>query len=259
MEKEIMLMAFANQKGGVGKSTFTILAASYLQFVCGLEVAVMDCDFPQWNVVDARERELKMLDDNQYLKEKMVRQFQATKKSLYPILKCKASTALSDLDAFIVNDKRNFDVILFDLPGTINSEGVLSTIAALDHIFVPMVADTMIMESTISFATVVNEMLVNKGGNLKGVHLFWSMIDKRERTPLYDQYEKVLEMYSLHVLSTHIPFRRRFNKGMSVRDASVLRSTLYPADRTNLRDCNLDELMNEILSILKLIEHGKKQ
>lgn len=252
MEKEIKLLAFANQKGGVGKSTFTILAASYLQFICGLKVAVLDCDFPQWNVADARERELKMLDENQYLKQKMVRQFQTTKQSLYPILKSKVATALKDLDAFLEHDARDFDVILFDLPGTINSEGVLSTIAAMDHIFVPMTADTMVMESTISFATVVNQMLVNTGGNLKGVHLFWSMIDKRERTPLYDQYEKVLGMYSLHVMNSHVPYRRKFNKGMSVRDATILRSTLFPADRINIRDCHLEELMKEVRSILKL-------
>ena len=46
MSKEIFV-AFATQKGGIGKSTVTALAASYLHNVKGYNVAVVDCDDPQ--------------------------------------------------------------------------------------------------------------------------------------------------------------------------------------------------------------------
>ena len=45
MNKPI-LVAVSSQKGGVGKSTLTVLLASYLHFVKGYEVAVVDCDSP---------------------------------------------------------------------------------------------------------------------------------------------------------------------------------------------------------------------
>ena len=44
-EKEL-LVAVASQKGGVGKSVFTVLLASVLHYRKGLRVAVVDCDYP---------------------------------------------------------------------------------------------------------------------------------------------------------------------------------------------------------------------
>ena len=44
MNKRPILVAFSNQKGGVGKSTVTAVLASYFNYVRGLKVAVVDCD-----------------------------------------------------------------------------------------------------------------------------------------------------------------------------------------------------------------------
>ena len=38
-------IAVCNQKGGVGKSTFTVLLASYLHYIVGHDVLVVDCDY----------------------------------------------------------------------------------------------------------------------------------------------------------------------------------------------------------------------
>ena len=37
-----IVVAFSNQKGGVGKSTLTVLLASYLYYEKGIKVAIMD-------------------------------------------------------------------------------------------------------------------------------------------------------------------------------------------------------------------------
>ena len=39
-EKTPLHVAFSTQKGGVGKTTFTVLAASYLYYLKGYDVAV---------------------------------------------------------------------------------------------------------------------------------------------------------------------------------------------------------------------------
>mgnify|MGYP003011863423 CR=1 FL=1 len=41
-EKTPLYVAFSTQKGGVGKTTFTVLAASYLYYLKGYDVAVVD-------------------------------------------------------------------------------------------------------------------------------------------------------------------------------------------------------------------------
>lgn len=50
MNKRPILVAFSNQKGGVGKSTVTTVLASYFNYVKGLKVAVVDCDYPQFSL-----------------------------------------------------------------------------------------------------------------------------------------------------------------------------------------------------------------
>ncbi|EHB91884.1 ParA family protein [Alistipes indistinctus] len=47
MEKESLFIAVGNQKGGVGKTTYTVLLSSYLHYQMGLRVLVVDCDAPQ--------------------------------------------------------------------------------------------------------------------------------------------------------------------------------------------------------------------
>ena len=46
--KEATYVAISTQKGGAGKTTLTVLVASYLHYVKGYNVAVVDCDFPQY-------------------------------------------------------------------------------------------------------------------------------------------------------------------------------------------------------------------
>ena len=50
MEKETLYIAFSTQKGGAGKTTLTVLTASYLHYVKGLEIAVVECDYPQQSI-----------------------------------------------------------------------------------------------------------------------------------------------------------------------------------------------------------------
>ena len=55
---ETKYVAISTQKGGAGKTTLTVLVASYLHYVKGYNVAVVDCDFPQYSVHDMRKRDL---------------------------------------------------------------------------------------------------------------------------------------------------------------------------------------------------------
>ena len=62
MDKQPIFFCVCSQKGGVGKSTFTILLASWLHYALGRDVLVVDCDAPQWSIVAQRERELDVLE-----------------------------------------------------------------------------------------------------------------------------------------------------------------------------------------------------
>ena len=99
----------------------------------------------------------------------------------------------------------HYDVVLFDLPGTMGSDGVIATISALDYLFVPIKADRLVLESTLNFATTVNDRLIRTGiSNLKALCMFWNMVDRRERTVLYDIYQQGFSLLGLDCLQTRV-------------------------------------------------------
>ena len=152
------------------------------------------------------------------------------------------------------------DFVLFDLPGTVGTPGVLRTLSGIDRIFVPMKADRYVMESTLAFAKSVDDHLVrNPDVQTAGVHLFWTMIDRRERTPLYDLYDKALEKLGLHRMETHIPYRSRFSKELSAEEGPVFRSTILLPEKSFIRECCLDSLTREIVELSEHSAHGKQE
>ena len=100
MSKEIFV-AFATQKGGIGKSTVTALAASYLHNVKGYNVAVVDCDNPQYSICGLREHETELIGSSTYFKALACDHFRKIKKNAYTIIKSDAVNALDDAERMI--------------------------------------------------------------------------------------------------------------------------------------------------------------
>ena len=250
-------IAVCNQKGGVGKSTFTTLLASHLHYTLERDVLVVDCDYPQWSIHAQRERELAAVEQSDYYKLMMVRQFRQTGRKLWPVVRCMPADAETEVGRFLSSSGYRPSIILYDLPGTVNAEGVIASLSSLDRLFVPMKADKVVMESTLSFARTLHLTLVQNGAvRLAGVHLFWTMIDRRERTPLYGQYEEVIRQLGLPLMRTHVPYRSKFNKELLVDGTGVGRSTLLAPERSFAADAQLDALASEILSILNMTDNG---
>jgi len=237
MEKETLYVAFSTQKGGVGKTAFTVIAASYLHYVTGKNVAVVDCDFPQHSINAMRKRDAEQIGSDEYYKRMAYQQFKALNKKAYPILCSKPEKAVDTADEFLETAGEKTDVIFFDLPGTVGNAGVLKSIANMDYIFTPIIADRIVLESCLS---------------VKALALFWNKVDGREKTDLYQLFEKAIGELGLPLMKTFIPDTKRYNKELSGEKKAVFRSTLFPADKRLLKGSNLEELMNEILDTIKL-------
>jgi hypothetical protein len=99
----------------------------------------------------------------------------------------------------------------------------------------------------------LNDHIISAGkGNLKELHLFWNMVDGREKTPLYDAYENAVTELGLQIMKTFLPDTKRFRKEMSSERKTIFRSTLFPPDKILLKDSNIEELVAEICQIIKL-------
>jgi hypothetical protein len=77
-------------------------------------------------------------------------------------------------------------------------------------------------------------------------------VDGREKTPLYNNYEKVIKDLGLQLMETSITDSKRFRKEGETFAKTVFRSTLLSADPKLMSLCRLDRFMNEFLGIVKL-------
>lgn len=95
MKKETLFIAFSTQKGGAGKTTLTVLVASYLHYVKGMNVAVVDCDYPQHSIAEMRKRDLKTVMEDEHYKLMAYKQLQRIRKKAYPIAESTAEDAIT--------------------------------------------------------------------------------------------------------------------------------------------------------------------
>ncbi len=209
MKKETLYVAFSTQKGGVGKTTFTVLVASYLYYLKGYNVAVVDCDYPQHSISAMRKRDAEQVNGDEYYKQLAFHQFKTLGKKAYPVLCSSPDEAIKTADEFLVSAGMEYDVVFFDLPGTVNCR-------------------------------------------LKGLHLFWNMVDGREKTDLYTLYEQTIGELELPLMKVFIPDTKRFKKELDAQRKTVFRSTLFPADKRLIKGSNMEELITEIAYLIKL-------
>lgn len=250
--KDPTFVAFATQKGGAGKTTLTVLLASYLYYVKKVKLLVVDCDYPQNSIKELRDRDLKATRLSKGFADAVKNQLNAINMDPYPVLICKAEEALPKVKA-LLDAGNEYDLVLFDMAGTINHPGVAKTVSLMDYVIVPVTADRIVLESSLAFAIKVrDEILTLPDSSIKAMYMLWNKVDAREKTSLYDKYETVFEEQLLSTMKTRIPDRKRYCHEVGEDVKAVFRSTLLPPDKKLLRGSGFPELLDELLGIIKL-------
>ena len=253
MKQSPLFIAFSTQKGGVGKSAFSVLSASYLHYTRNYNIVIVDCDYPQHSIHRMRERDQAIVEIDIEYKRMFDEQYASINKNAYPILCASPNTAIDIANSYLASCAERVDIIFFDLPGTIHTKGVMQSISNMDYIFTPIISDRLVLESSLSFALSVNQVLVaNPKINIKGVYLFWNKVDARERTDLYDVYDKAIKELGLTIMQTYVPDTKRYKKELSKEGKPVFRSTLFPCNKQMLKGSRFDDLLSEIFNIIKL-------
>ena len=109
----------------------------------GFRVAVIDCDYPQYSVLRQRQRDTASAEASALVRQRLEAQFGRLDRQPYPVLAARPQTALREWEQYAARGQESCQAVLFDLPGTMGTEGVLSTLAALDYLVVPRKADRM--------------------------------------------------------------------------------------------------------------------
>ena len=254
MEQETKFIAISNQKGGVGKSAFTSLFASYLHYEKNKIVVVIDCDYPQYSIHNMRESDIETIGRNKDLQLSLQRLYENTGKKAYKIICTAPENALNKTLEYIDQLPVSPDIVLFDLPGTVNSAGVLNLLFNMDYVFVPIIPDKRVLHSSLAFVMSTRQYMADNDfkGSLKDIYFFWNRIDKRENTELCDIFNDMIKEEGLKILTTVIPDTKKYNKELSLNRNTAFRSTLFPPDKRMMRNTNLEALINEVSDIIEL-------
>jgi len=133
-----MIIEIGNQKGGAGKSTLSLSLANYLSIDIKCPVTVVDMDYQQ-SIIQKYEKAKLLENDEPY------------------------EVAPATLESFPLLKKRVFDpnpnqVILIDLPGKLDDDGLLEVFAAADLMICPFAYDEFTFVSTVHFALVIKRL-----------------------------------------------------------------------------------------------------
>lgn len=250
---EPVFVAFATQKGGVGKSTLTALVASYLYYVDGVDVLAIDCDERQHSLNEYRQKDTLIQKENPIVKRNALNFYQKFKKKSYQILLTSPADAIEVAMDYLKKDESP-KVVFFDITGTINDLAIVNLLSRMDYLFVPITTDTADMKSSLRFSDhVVNRMMTMGKTRIKDLRLLWNRIPSRTKPKLCELVDESMEELGLHSLDTVLVNSSRFFKdGATSGRACIFRSTMLPPDKQLLKGSNLPELVKEIRGIINV-------
>lgn len=188
------IVTFANQKGGVGKTTLCVTFANYL-VTKGVRVAVVDCDF-QHSIVKCRRADIKRYGNDLVP---------------YDVV----SQEVNDRQAMIaftekLHNDPGIDVALMDAPGSLTAPGLVPLFVNSDLIVVPFHYDLTTIPSTASFLMFIDKLRRSVGARMKArLYIVPNRCDGRvgKRAELI-VWEKTRETFSNYgQVTTKLPTR----------------------------------------------------
>lgn len=179
------IIAFANMKGGVGKSSICIALADYLT-LAGVPVVVVDADLQQ-SIATLREQEKEKYKDApepwQILPLDTTYSNDKGKKNVVNKIK-ETLSGLKQVPA----------TILIDCPGNASDDAVKYIYNAADVIVVPMDFTAITVNTTKSFATLLKAMQDNSLTNAK-IFFLPNKYDERRKQLKREEIKSQLSTY----------------------------------------------------------------
>jgi len=144
------IVTFANQKGGVGKTTLYATFANYL-VTKGVRVVVVDCDY-QHSIAKCRRADIRKYG-NQTIPYN-VSEFLPNDKD-----------TMTQLTAKLHNDP-SIEIALMDSPGSLNAAGLVPLFCNSDIIVIPFHYDLVTVPTTSNFLMFIDRLRKATGGKM---------------------------------------------------------------------------------------------
>lgn len=217
------LICVASQKGGAGKSTLTILLASYLHHA-GFPVGVVDADFPQHSIVSERQGDLEEASSD----AKVGARLDGLGVASFPIVPSLVERLRDGLPAIKARTQEAFWFV--DLPGSLNVKGLEQILPFFDLVIFPTRDDELSFTATMKTIDLYERSCPDAK-----FFLLWSRIARSESASFRIATKEFFELNRPHIQI----LEKVFYELVSIR-RSV--STLLPSDSEYVRDL-LSELI----------------
>ncbi len=179
-----VIVTFANQKGGVGKTTLCVTFANYL-LTKGVNVVVVDCDF-QHSILKCRRSDIR-----KYGEQAMP----------YDVVEREATDRQEMIELFekLHNDP-SIEVAVIDSPGSLKAGGLVPLFVNSDIIAIPFHYDLVTVPSTASFLMFLERLRHAVGDDMKArlfiiPNLNDGRIGKRSELVIWDNTRETFSNY----------------------------------------------------------------
>jgi len=239
-----VVLAFATQKGGMGKTTLSVLVASFLHYKRPLKVAILDVDGSQLSVYNQRLREVESMEES--VKAQLLEREEKEGITAYPILSGTPS-AVPELLADLNDLPQKVDLVLIDLPGNIDVEGYDEALRHLDMLIVPMETSEYSVTTGFSYLNAIKDVELLP---LDRCRVVWNKYKSSRDGLVADALEERFAEHGFQCLKSRIPQRD------SYQDAAN-RSTLFAVPTPYLRNSGLKDLFFEVEDLIHQIQHER--
>ena len=228
-------LSIYNEKGGVGKTTITAMFASYLAYVHGKSVCILDFDYPSYHFMELRREELAILKDTRSPLSLWIRN-NPSPVDPYDVFSFPpgrgGAYAPREVFTYLQNVlSGGYDYVFYDFPGRFAQDEPVSYIAAsgfLDFAGIPMDTDVQSRRS----ALVVADALQRQG---IPVSLFWNRVSLSEAKGDGARFRRGAEPFTdrgLDVMEERVRDIRKVSRAPS--EMAFIRSTLcFPVRYVN--------------------------
>lgn len=209
-----VIVTFANQKGGVGKTTLCAAFANYL-VTMGVRVMVIDCDF-QRSIVKRREVDIRKYGER-HLPYEVIGVDANDKDGMETLMEK-------------LRNEPGIDIVLMDSPGSLKAKGLSVMFANSDYIIIPFHYDVTTVPSTATFLMFLSRLREAVRKMNARLVLVPNMNDGRvgKKTELL-MWEKTQETFSRYGMVTDkIPKRADMERISTMADLDMQASIVRP-------------------------------
>lgn len=223
-EKETIIVAFATQKGGSGKSTITHMIGTAIgDLEEGKTVLVIDLD------------EQKSLT-------KVYKRLSKEGFNFYDFISASLTEGVYDV---IKENYGKYDYILLDTPGTFMADGIKETFLLCHFVFIPIQPSQLDIDSAVDTIRLLNEIKALKESK-NGFFEYYTFISKAEPGTLWTrQLQDYLEVIKVKTLESTMPVYNAYKNLTQTGDNILSKNKKWGKEAYAF-----DKLYSEILTII---------